>query len=374
LAVNALVVNVPDVALVPDHAPDAVQLVALVDDHVKFEVAPDDTEVGDADSVSAAPATATVVAAVIDPPDPAHTSVYVVLAVNALVVELPDVALLPVQPPDAVQLVALVDDHVSLEVPPAATDVGDADSVAVGAVPTVPTVTVRGAVFHPPAPVQVSLNVVLAVNAPVVELPEVALVPVQPPDAIQLVALVDDHVSLEVPPADTDAGAADSFTVGAGPTETASEADFEPAAPVHVSLNVVVAFNAPVAALPDNAFEPDHPPDAVQRVALVDDHVSLAVAPGTIADGKAVRVTVGRAAACDPFAAPNAKAQINQTATEPARKPIHERSCDILRITVEEAEWAYHAFASAICKPLHSAGPCTCRCESSYLYPNRSAR
>ena len=77
MAVNALVVNVPDVPFVPDHAPDAVQLVALLDDHVNVDVAPDATDVGDAESVSvgAAPETATVVATVLDPPDPVHASV-----------------------------------------------------------------------------------------------------------------------------------------------------------------------------------------------------------------------------------------------------------------------------------------------------------
>jgi hypothetical protein len=70
-------VNVPDVARVPDHAPDAEQPVALVDDHVNVDVAPDDTDDGEADSVSvgAAPATATVVDAVLDPPAPVHPRV-----------------------------------------------------------------------------------------------------------------------------------------------------------------------------------------------------------------------------------------------------------------------------------------------------------
>ena len=50
--------------------------------------------------------------------------------------------------------------------------------------------------------------------------------------------------------------------------------------------------------------------------------------------GHAVRVAVGSAAANDPFALTNAMAASNQPATETARKPIHERSSDILRITV----------------------------------------
>jgi hypothetical protein len=40
---------VPEVALLPLHAPDAVQEVALVDDHVRVALPPDVTEVGEAE-------------------------------------------------------------------------------------------------------------------------------------------------------------------------------------------------------------------------------------------------------------------------------------------------------------------------------------
>ena len=178
--------------------------------------------------------------------------------------------MVPVQPPDAVQLVALVDDHVSLAVPPDVTDVGDALNVTAGAVVDAATVTVLGAVTEPPGPAQVSLYVVVAVNALVAALPDSDFDPDHPPDAVQLVALVDDHVSFEVLPDATDVGDADNVSVGADPTVTVSETTFEPPAPVHVSVNLVVAFNALVVALPDIAFDPDQPPEAVQLVALVD--------------------------------------------------------------------------------------------------------
>ena len=55
-----------------------------------------------------------------------------------------------------------------------------------------------------------------AVNAPVDCVPEVALVPDQAPEAVQLVALVDDHVSVELPPLFTVSGFAVNVTVGAG--------------------------------------------------------------------------------------------------------------------------------------------------------------
>ena len=78
------------------------------------------------------------------------------MVVSALVVCVPEIAFVPDQPPDAVQLVALVAVQVSFEVPPDATDVGAADNVRVGAVPEPVTVTVLDAVCEPPVPEQVS--------------------------------------------------------------------------------------------------------------------------------------------------------------------------------------------------------------------------
>ena len=77
------------------------------------------------------------------------------LVVKAAVACVPEMPFVPVQPPDALQLVALVDDHVSFDVPPDATDAGDALSVTVGAAPLV-TVNVAEVVFVPPDPEQVS--------------------------------------------------------------------------------------------------------------------------------------------------------------------------------------------------------------------------
>jgi hypothetical protein len=76
--------------------------------------------------------------------------------VSAAVVNVPDVAFVPVHAPEAVQLVAFVVDHVSFDVPPEATDVGDAENVSVGAVELV-TVTVTERVIEPPDPVQASV-------------------------------------------------------------------------------------------------------------------------------------------------------------------------------------------------------------------------
>lgn len=69
-------------------------------------------------------------------------------------VSVPLVAWLPLHAPLAVQDVALVDDQVSLALPPTSTEVGDTEIVTVGA----GLVTVNAAVPlpEPPAPVQVS--------------------------------------------------------------------------------------------------------------------------------------------------------------------------------------------------------------------------
>jgi hypothetical protein len=68
----------------------------------------------------------------------------------------PEVVFEPVHAPDAVQLVEFVEDHESFDVPPEATDVGDAENVSVGAVALV-TVTVTERVIEPPDPVQASV-------------------------------------------------------------------------------------------------------------------------------------------------------------------------------------------------------------------------
>jgi hypothetical protein len=57
---------------------------------------------------------------------------------------------------------------------------------------------------------------VVAVSVPVDAVPLVACVPVQPCEAVQPVALVELHVSVDLPPDWTVVGAALKVTVGAG--------------------------------------------------------------------------------------------------------------------------------------------------------------
>jgi len=145
----------------------------------------------------------------------------------------------PLQPPDAVHDVALVDDQVSVLLLPLTTLVGDADRLTVGAGVEVVTVTEAVACAVPPAPVQLSVNEVLALKAPVPWVPETAFVPPQPPDAVQDVALVDDHVNVLLPPLATEVGDADNETVGAGValvTVTVTLRCVVPPAPVQLSV------------------------------------------------------------------------------------------------------------------------------------------
>jgi len=186
--------------------------------------------------------TATVaLAGVLVPPVPVQVSVNVAAAVSGPVLATPLAAFAPVQPPEAVQAVAFVELHVRVDAAPLATEVGAAARVTVGtgagAVVTA-TVAVAG-VLVPPGPVQVKVYVAAAVNAPVLRLPLVACAPVQLPEAVQAVALVELHVSVDAAPLATEVGAAARVTVGTGElaltVTVAVSAALVPPAPAQVS-------------------------------------------------------------------------------------------------------------------------------------------
>ena len=80
-------------------------------------------------------------------------------------------------------------------------------------------------------------------STPVEVLPLEALVPLQPADAVQVDALLELHVSVELPPGATPDGFAVSATLGAGGgavpdtvTMAVADAGVVPAAPVQVSV------------------------------------------------------------------------------------------------------------------------------------------
>ena len=117
---------------------------------------------------------------------------------RAPVLWLPLVALAPLQPPEAVHAVALVELHVSVDAPPLATR-GDSPSRW----PSRRAVTVTVAVatgWCRPDRCRSANTTCVAVSAPVLCVPLVALAPLQPPEAVHDVALVELHVSVEAPP------------------------------------------------------------------------------------------------------------------------------------------------------------------------------
>ncbi len=75
------------------------------------------------------------------------------------------------------------------------------------------------------------------VSAPVATEPLVASLPDQAPEAIQEVALVETHASVELPPLVTVLGLALKLTVGGGEvTETVADCAALPPAPTQVSV------------------------------------------------------------------------------------------------------------------------------------------
>jgi hypothetical protein len=293
--VNAPVEAVPDVPLLPIQAPLAVQLVALVDDHVSVLALPLATLLGLAliATVGAEGAlTVTVTDCTAVPPTPVQLSVNVLWATSAPVDSEPEIPLLSDHDPLAVQLVAFVDDHVSVLALPLTTLLGFAPRVTDG---SASTVTVVDCAAVPPAPRQLSVNVLFADSAPVEAVPDVALLPVHAPLAVQLVAFVDAHVSVLLPPLATLLGLALSVTVGNGSTVTVVDCAAVPPAPVQVSVYVLSVVSAMVEAVPDVALLPVHAPLAVQLVALIDDHVKVLVPPIATLLGLALSVTVGSA-------------------------------------------------------------------------------
>jgi hypothetical protein len=127
---------------------------------------------------------------------------------------LPWAGRVPVQPPDAAQAVAPVEVQASVVAPPCATVSGVAPSVTVG-VAAGRTETAVLAVALPPGPEQVRVKVVDAESAAEASEPAVPRPPLQPPEAVQAVALAELQVSVADPPAATAVGLAFRVTEGA---------------------------------------------------------------------------------------------------------------------------------------------------------------
>ena len=100
----------------------------------------------------------------------------------------PDTPLLPDQSPEAVQLVASVEFQFSVVDPFWETVTGFAEKESVGA--GAATVTLTESFALPPAPLQVRLKVLFEVSALMAWEPDVALFPVQSPEAVQPLVLL----------------------------------------------------------------------------------------------------------------------------------------------------------------------------------------
>jgi hypothetical protein len=132
-------------------------------------------------------------------------------------------------------VVALFEDHATVADAPRAIVLGETEMLTVGT--GVYTETVADWLAEPPAPVQLSVYVVLALRAPVDWLPFVALTPDQPPEAVHAVAFLVDHERVALEPLVTVLGLAASVIVGAGAdTDTVADCAAVPPAPVQVSV------------------------------------------------------------------------------------------------------------------------------------------
>ena len=137
-----------------------------------------------------APTTATFTVSLAEPLVPSQDRVKLLLVAMGDIVCGPDVALLPDQSPEAVQLIASVVLQFNVVEPLAGTFVGLADKFTAGTPTGGSTVTVTESFAFPPVPVHDKLKVLLVVMGFMVSDPETPLLPDQLPEAVQPVASV----------------------------------------------------------------------------------------------------------------------------------------------------------------------------------------
>ena len=240
--------------------------------------------------------TLTVVESEAVPPAPVQTSVKVLVTVIDCVVWLPDVGLDPLHAPEAVQDVAFVDDQDNPLVAPEATEAGFALRVTVGAGVALVTVTVTDFAALPALPVQVKVNVLDVVMAGRVSTPAVARLPLQAPDALQLVALVEDQLMVVEDPLASVVGFAVNVTVGASTDDTVTVTLFFmvlPSTPRQVKVKRVVAVRFGMVWEPESGFRPFHTFEPQHKLVPVLVQESVVLPPDTTVVGLAVRIRVG---------------------------------------------------------------------------------
>ena len=138
----------------------------------------------------------------------------------------------------AIQLVAFVDDQLSVALCPSVMEVGVTEMFTVG---DGGLVTSRAAVATKPPPGPLQVRVYVAVPAALgvtIVVPLVFCAPLQPLLAAQLVAFVDDQLSVALCPSVMEVGITEIFTVGDGELVTVkiAVATKPPPAPLHVRV------------------------------------------------------------------------------------------------------------------------------------------
>ena len=166
------------------------------------------------------------------------------------------------------------------------------------------TVTVTVFDCVPPGPGHVSVKLVVANKGTVTSEPLVARDPLHPPLATHPVEFVDNQASVEFAPASILVGFAESEIVGEGGggtvTAIVTALTAVPPGPEHVSEKLVVATRDAVDSEPLIGRAPLQPPLAMHAVALVDDQVSVELAPARMLAGLADSTTVGRGVGAGP--------------------------------------------------------------------------
>src|SRR5690606_17538714 len=144
----------------------------------------------------------------------------------------------------------------------------------------------------PPGPSQVSVNdESLATST--TSAPAGDRVPVHAPEAVHSVASALDHTASVACPTRTVFESSVKLNVGAPATCTVTVSESDRPLPLQVKVNCVSAVNGPTVSLPEVAFEPDQPPDAVHELALLADQVSSVVSPAPMVGGFADSETFG---------------------------------------------------------------------------------
>ena len=161
------------------------------------------------------------------------------------------------------------------------------------------TVTVVASVVVPPAPLQLSENVVVAVRGPRVSVPELDRLPLQPPVAEQLVAPLALQLRVVEAPEATGLLAASRLTTGAGvggaaATVTVLDRVTEPPLPLQVNEKVVVDVSGGLTSLPEAGRAPDQPAFAWPLLMELAERPRLNVGAGS---GAAVTAMVSAAVA-----------------------------------------------------------------------------